>query len=220
LPENITKLQTRKEGITMKKKIIVLSIITYTVLIATAIGYKNNLFAIVTNKNDIPPLTFSLPGEPAPQRGFTYELKASVLKNEEDIDVYKLISKNVNKSKFKEIAGKLSFVLDEAKITFSKENGYMYRDGDAYINVEENGRLIYSSGKDSIDKKQNHILPSDEEAERIAKNYLQDKGLLPKEFFVASVAEGLVQEFGNGVKDVITKQVTFHRYVGLIQAIE
>lgn len=191
----------------MRKKVILL-IISFTSLIIIGLFYFTK-----SNVANVPHLEFALQGESSPEKNFPYELKIDTTFTGKG-DIYKLKSKNINNIKFKELANKFSLFPSDNEIIYDQFSGFMYNKDNKYISVEESGRLIYSiENPVDLNKKGKIKLLSDSEVKKIAKEFLADRGLLPSDFYIDSVGEGLVCEYADGTKDIVNKQVTFHRKI-------
>lgn len=192
----------------MKKQIFFWSALSACFLAVTGYAIQNLYW-----KTSIPPLKFSLPGESGPVKNFKYEA-TNVSEFTGEINVYRLVSKNIDRTKFQEIAKKFFTNYTDDKHVSDPKHGYSYKEGDRYISVENGGRLIYSVENDiDLSRKGLIPLPSDKETAAIATDFLQQRGLLPHDFFLFSVSDGLVTVYPDLSRDVVNKQVIYHRKV-------
>jgi len=192
----------------MKKQIITWAALSVCALIVTGYAVHNYY-----RETTIPPLKFSLPGEPGPVKNFPYEAR-NVGEFTGEVDLYRLVPKRIDKAKFHDIAKKFFINATGEKYVYDSKHGYSYKEGNRYISVEDGGRLIYSIENDiELSRKDLISLPSDKEAAAIATDFLQQRGLLPQNFYLSSVVEGLVTVYSDLSRDVINKQVIYHRKI-------
>lgn len=188
------------------KRKLVLS--TFSVLIL-------GLMVIYLNINiskPITPLNIPLPGEASEEKDFEYEI-ADLQQFSGQVEVYKLNSRNIDKKGFKDIAKKLSLNPSDEQIK-TGEKTITYSEGDKLLLVEPTGRWIYSIRNNlDLNRKGKIKLLSDNEAKKVAKDFLESKGFLPSEFFISNVRDGLVNQYSDGTEEAVNKQVVFHRKI-------
>jgi hypothetical protein len=203
------------------KKIFILSvtaILTFSIIGCS--NQKNNAIQkeqknVINAVIKLPELRFAQVGEEPPNKNFQYEYDKNISFNG-DIEVFKLVSRNIDKAKFKDLAKKFSMTIDDDnKIVHDSNTKSFYFGTDKnYLSVEEGGRFIYALNKNTdLNKKGKFKLPTDSDVSKIAKDFLEKNGLLPNDFFVSSVTNGLVAEYADGTRNVESKQVVFQRKV-------
>ncbi|GEM_PF-5198718 len=189
---------------------------SYVTLNISGCSATTNIGTSKTSANNtLPSLNFAKLGEEAPTKNFDYEYDKNISFTG-DCEVFKLVSKDIDKEKFKELAKKFSINIDDvAKILYNDTSKNFYFGTEiSYLSVEKSGKLIYSLNRKSDPTKKGKFKPlSDNEAIKAAKDFLKSNGLLPNEFYVSSVVDGLVSEYADGTKDLENRQVIFHRKV-------
>jgi hypothetical protein len=157
----------------------------------------------------IPPLTFQDHGR---VQQFDCELRTH-LDSPEVVEVYKMLTKKVDKATFLQIANKFSILPAEGKYSYTPYFGYSLKEGGTSLNVSDSGQITYHRNI-SIQGRTNLQIPADADVEKIATDFLIKRDLLPTDFVFASVSEGIVSVYSGDYKRVVeSKQAWFQRRV-------
>jgi len=167
-----------------------------------------------TKIKNLPPLKFAKSTDPIPNKTFPYELNVEVSFSGE-LDIYMLINKEISKEDFKELVSKFEMSPIDNNYSYSKDT-YTYNRKNNYetITAEQKGIFTYSVNQNtnSSNKKKVKLL-TDTDAEKFARDYLTNANLLPDDFYVSSISDGLISTLADGTKEIQNRKVVFNKKI-------
>lgn len=184
------------------------------ILAITGCDSDKTFLANSTKIKSLPPLKFAQPPDPIPNKTFPYELNAEVSFAGE-LDIYMLINEKISKENFKELVTKFEMSPIDSNYSNSKDTcTYTYKNNNETITAEQTGIFTYSIKQNTnpSEKGKLKLLP-DKDAEKAAKDFLTNSNLLPDNFFVTSISDGLVTSYSDGTKETQNKQVVFSKKI-------